>query len=263
MYIDFRNTPTKFSEFGGLKMIACAVITGICRYMTREAGWRGQTEPYPGSHCHAANDMMEYFVFDEAQIVPCYVIHLDLGRDAAKLITKLSMNPSAYINQYRKEQRKEKYVHRKLGLVVLGHGEKKRQKQALLAKAQKYFPYGFGAATGSKFVVEDVGEVSEDEEEYGIYQKDRVDNAGTTDIWAINDHTNFAREGEGEHSTEDDASEKDLEDNCEEEGEDEIAWEDQMGPEGRTKFDEYYDARKAKNKKQTQIPKRTDWKYIG
>ena len=96
------------------------------------------------------------------------------------------------------------------------------------------------------------------QQEYGIYQKDRVDNAGTTDIWAINDHTNFVLEGEGEHSSEDDASEKDLEDNGKEEGENEIAWEDQMGPEGRTKFDEYYDARKAKNKKQTQTPKRTD-----
>ena len=79
----------------------------------------------------------------------------------------------------------------------------------------------------------------------------------------FNDHTNFALEGEGEHSAEDDAYEKDLEDNGEEEGEDEIAWEDQMGPEGRTKLDEYYDARKAKNKKQTQTPKKTDWKYIG
>ena len=76
--------------------------------MTREAGWRGQAEPYPGSYCHAANDMMEHIVFDKAQIIPCFVIHLDLGRDAAKFTTKLSMNPSAYINQYREEQRKEK-----------------------------------------------------------------------------------------------------------------------------------------------------------
>lgn len=238
MYIDFRNTPTNFSEFGGLKMIACAVITGIYRHVTREAGWRGQTEPYSGSHYHAANDMMEYIVFNEVEIIPCHVIHPDLGRDAAKFITTLSMNTSAYINQYREEQRKEKYAYQNLGLVVLGPGEKKRQKQALLAKAQKYFLYEFGAASGSNFVVEDVGEVSEDEELYGIYQKDRVDNARTTDIWAINGHTNFAIEGEGEHSSEDDASEKDFGDKGKEEGENVFAWEDQMGPEGRTKFDE-------------------------
>lgn len=124
MYIDFRNTPTNFSEFGGLKMIACAVITGIYRHVTREAGWRGQTEPYSGSHYHAANDMMEYIVFNEVEIIPCHVIHPDLGRDAAKFITTLSMNTSAYINQYREEQRKEKYAYQNLGLVVLGPGRR-------------------------------------------------------------------------------------------------------------------------------------------
>ena len=36
-------------------------------------------------------------------------------------------------------------------------------------------------------------------------------------------------------------------------------WENQMGPEGRTKFDEYYEARKAKIKKRAQILRRNDW----
>ena len=47
------------------------------------------------------------------------------------------------------------------------------------------------AASGTKFVVEEVGEVSEDEEEYGVYQKDRVTSYGNgeehLDIWDPDD----------------------------------------------------------------------------
>ena len=54
-------------------------------------------------------------------------------------------------------------------------GDVQRRKEALIAKAAKYFPYGYGPKQGANFVVEDVGEVSEDEEEYGEYQADRVE----------------------------------------------------------------------------------------
>lgn len=40
-----------------------------------------------------------------------------------------------------------------------------------MAKPLKYFPYGYGAATGTSFVIEGVGEVDDDEEEYGEYQR--------------------------------------------------------------------------------------------
>jgi hypothetical protein len=148
-------------------------------------------------------------------------------------------------------------------LVVVGPGDAQRQKRALLAKAQKHFPYGFGATSGSNFVVLDVGEVSEDEEEYGVgvYQKDRLDGAEKVDIWAEGKHKTFALDGEDqfeggkESGSEDDAAAEHVADD----GEEVIAWEYQMGPEGRNKFDEYYEARKAKNKKQTPTPVRRDW----
>ena len=50
-------------------------------------------------------------------------------------------------------------------------GDKQRAKAAVFAKAAKYFPYGYGPATGCKFEVLEVGEVSEDEEDYGEYQE--------------------------------------------------------------------------------------------
>ncbi len=123
------------------------------------------------------------------------------------------------------------------------------------------FPYGFGAASGSEFLVLDVGEVSEDEEEYGVYQKDRLDGAEKVDIWAKGKHWTFALNGEDqfeeeeESGSEDDAAAEHIAD----QGEEVIAWEYQIGPEGRNKFDEYYEARKAKNKKQTPTPVRRDW----
>lgn len=259
MYTDFRFEPTRSDEFAGLKLIACAMITGVARYMTREDGWRDYNTPYPGAHCHAANNLMEYVVFDEAQIIPCYVIHLDLGRDAARYITNLSKDPIQYINDYRQQQRKQEHAEKKLGLTVLGPGDLKRQKQALMAKAQKYFPYGFGAASGPKFVVEAVADVSEDEEEYGVYQKDRVDDAGKamTDIWAMDDHTNLALDSVGDLSDEDEEPDENGKDVvADEAGEDTIHWEYAIGPEGKTNFDEYYEARKAKTKKRGRTERR-------
>ena len=54
-------------------------------------------------------------------------------------------------------------------------------------------------------MVEDIGDVSEDEEEYGVYQKDRVvkykDGQGSVDIWNLDDED--CRIGEvGEHAEE-------------------------------------------------------------
>jgi len=175
MYTHFRLWgATKFKEFAALKLIVCATIMGRCSYMTRDDGWRDQSEAFPGAHAHVANDMIECVIFDEAQIIPCYMIHFDLGHDVATYITKFSLNTAPYINNYRAEQRKQRHASQKLGSETGGPGDAQRQKQALLAKAQKYFPYGFGAASGSNFVILDVAEVSEDEEDYGTYQKDRL-----------------------------------------------------------------------------------------
>ena len=57
---------------------------GISRTMYYKNNWRELSKPYPGADYHVANEQSEYVVFDQAQIVPCYVIHLDLGRTIAK-----------------------------------------------------------------------------------------------------------------------------------------------------------------------------------
>ena len=48
--------------------------------------------------------------------------------------------------------------------------------------ARKHFPFGYGPAQGANFVVEEIGEVDEDDEEWGEYQLDR---------------NQYEREGEG------------------------------------------------------------------
>ncbi len=92
-YTGFSASPTQNSEFSGLKLLVCATIMGISSTMFREDNWRIQTEPYPGADSHVANEQYEYVVFDQAQILPCYVIHLDLGRRIAKYFDYIPTNP--------------------------------------------------------------------------------------------------------------------------------------------------------------------------
>lgn len=119
---------------------------------------------------------------------------------------------------------------------------------------------GFGAASGSRFVVEAVGEESDDEENFGIFQKDRFDDIHDgNDIWTTNDRMSFAQDGEGYLDDDDLDLDNAAQDEIErDEGGGEIAWEYEIGPQGRAKFDEYYDARKAKNKKQRESQGRKD-----
>ncbi|KAI1243711.1 hypothetical protein MGN70_013577, partial [Eutypa lata] len=48
-------------------------------------------------------------------------------------------------------------------------------KAAIYARASKYFPCDNGPSTGRRFVVEDVAEPDDDEEEYGEYQAYRIE----------------------------------------------------------------------------------------
>lgn len=80
--------------------------------------------------------------------------------------------------------RRDKPAHAKLHNEVLFPGDAQRLKQEKIARAAKFFAYGFGPVAGSHIVIEDMGEIDEDDEEYGEYQKDRL--AGKreeADIW--------------------------------------------------------------------------------
>jgi hypothetical protein len=48
-------------------------------------------------------------------------------------------------------------------------------RQEKKAAAAKYIPYGFGPAKRTAFVIEEIGETSDDEEVYGDYQGARIE----------------------------------------------------------------------------------------
>jgi hypothetical protein len=126
-------------------------------------GLTEENKAFEGADSHIANRGFEYIVFEPAQIVPVYVVHLDWGQDNAEYFMNLPQDPSNWIPQQSK-------LHPKLNKTVMAPGDRERAKAAVRAKAAKYFPYGYGPASGGRFVVEEVGEIDDDEEEYGDYQ---------------------------------------------------------------------------------------------
>ncbi|KAL8795213.1 MAG: hypothetical protein Q9195_002224 [Heterodermia aff. obscurata] len=162
-------TVTDVSKYDGLKLIVCATTMGVAAHVSRGNNFRGRDQPVEGATSHVGFSEMEYIVFNRAQILPCYVIHLDWGHAHEGFFRKLPANPWAWLAQHKSSR-----THPKLSTEVLSPGDKQRLKEARVAKAAKYLGYGFGPASGAALVIEEVGEVSEDEEDYGEFQKDRV-----------------------------------------------------------------------------------------
>jgi hypothetical protein len=157
---------TKSSQLPGLKLLVCATIMGRSAVLDYDDNWFHRNEPYPGSESHVNASQYAYIVFNSAQILPCYVLHLDwAGKDEDDVwdfVSSFSSKPSVKRKNY--DMSNYEFA-----------GDKVRKKQALIAKGQKFFAYGFGSHSGKNIVIEDVAEVSDDEEDYGEYQADRQD----------------------------------------------------------------------------------------
>ncbi|KAI1325114.1 ADP-ribosylation [Xylariaceae sp. FL0255] len=162
---------TEPNQFFGIKLLVCATLMGRTAQVFRADNWRDQSRPYPGSDSHTANDGFEYIVFESAQIIPVYVIHIDWGSDNALHFEKLPDDPTSY------RPSGSGKTHPRLLNQVIWPADAERARLAAFQRASKYFPYGFGPATGGRFVIEEVGEIDDDEEEYGEYQRARHDEA--------------------------------------------------------------------------------------
>ncbi|KAF3082590.1 hypothetical protein TWF102_001151 [Orbilia oligospora] len=183
MYSGFDATPTPATQFSGLKLIVCATIMGRPAKVTREDNWREQSKPYPNADSHVANNEYEYIVFQPRQTIPVLVIHLDWGKEHYEEFVNIPTNPLDWISQMaakRKERKNKQRYEDDEESKTLFPADIVRRKQALMARALKWFPYGYGPATGTRFVVEAVAEVSDDEEEYGEYQKDKIEGVETS-----------------------------------------------------------------------------------
>lgn len=184
---DYRSRRTDASEYHGIKLVVCATVMGRSRLMYRDDGWREESEAFEGFDSHVANEGLEYIVFSRAQTIPVYVVHLDWGANNAEYFHNLPNDPRAWAAH---SDRRSRAAEAKLTPREVCPGDLQRAKEAVFARATKWFPYGFGPAAGTRFVVEEVGEVSEDEEEYGEYQAlrgdedDDEDGQNGKDFWA-------------------------------------------------------------------------------
>ena len=127
----------------GQKLIVCAALLG----RKRQRIFRGEKENMDGYDSVVSPCQMEYVVFNSAQILPLYVLHVGDARQA--------LAPVA--TQVIGEEDRE--------LATLSM---KMRHRLLTARARKHFPLGFGPK-GANFVVEAVADVDEDEEQWGEF----------------------------------------------------------------------------------------------
>lgn len=170
-YSGYWATATRKDEIASMKLIVCGVLMGRTAGLTRGDNWREHGEAMPHADSHVANSEYEYIVFDEAQIVPCYVLHLDWGAKIAReFLESITEDSEEWVEQ----QQKKNKTHPRLASKVTYAGDVEREKAAKQAAAAKWFPYGYGPAQGTRFVIEEIGETSDDEENYGEYQDAKI-----------------------------------------------------------------------------------------
>ncbi|KAK5677195.1 hypothetical protein LTS10_010384 [Elasticomyces elasticus] len=161
------------SQVPGMRLIVCATLMGRPLEVTRAEAWQTTGVHHGRAHSHVSPNKLEYVVFDAAQIVPCYVLHLDYEAETAKrVLAGMPSNPLDVPKRVAADPRKQTgYADDDEDRMP---GAIKAKKQALKAAATKWFPYGYGTARGTNFVIEEIAEVSDDEEEYGDFQELRL-----------------------------------------------------------------------------------------
>ncbi|CAM1510118.1 Fc.00g004530.m01.CDS01 [Cosmosporella sp. VM-42] len=189
-YAAGQHVVTPVGMLPSMRLFVCATVMGRT-YRDQEGQLKVHGPLVEGYDSHFDGGF-EYIVHDERAMLPCYVIHLDLGSaEAKKALDEAQRNPvQFYWNRPAKQ--KQGYTEKQ----KLAPGDLKRDREAKKAAAMKWFPYGFGPATGTRFVIEEVGDISDDEEEYGDWQADKhaftnthanlvvqEDESGTYDDW--------------------------------------------------------------------------------
>ncbi|KAF1999036.1 ADP-ribosylation [Amniculicola lignicola CBS 123094] len=177
LYSDPSDNTRHPSQLPGLKLIVCATVMGRAATMLWEDNWMARSEPYPGADSHVNGGQLAYIVFNSAQILPCYVLHLDWEeQDDTQIFNFVSQFSNSYNPSVgRKNFSDEGFI---------STGDLQRQKQERLAKGRKFFAYGFGPITGDRIVIEEVADYDDDEEDYGDYQAQRVGGeTAKTNIW--------------------------------------------------------------------------------
>lgn len=173
-YSAYNSPETHPYKIASEKLVVCATILGRTTILSGKDDLRDilqdKSEPMDRSDSHAVLDegAVQYVVFNEAQIIPCYVIHMDLGvEEARKDMEELPLDPPAGNQEH--DGDKNNKPSPKLTKAAMSSSDLECEQAAKQAAASKRLPFGFGPATGTTFVVDEIGETSDDEEYYGEY----------------------------------------------------------------------------------------------
>jgi hypothetical protein len=113
---------------------------------------RQNSEVEEGYDSHVSPSKMEYVIFNPAQLLPLFVLHLGSASRKDMIPRQLDSFGGGYsVN----------------GMPI---EYSSLTKLSLTERARKYLPLGYGAATGTKFVVEAIAPVDDDEEFWGEFQ---------------------------------------------------------------------------------------------
>jgi hypothetical protein len=159
------------ADVPGLRMVVCATLMGRPVEVSRDAARRMEVLCHEQSDSHVSPSALKYIVFSSAQIIPCYVLHLDYGSEAAKKHMKMYASQKPQKPTWKELKLQSRVDRGTQDKIEETPAVKQAKKEALKAAASKWFPYGYGPATGTNFVIEEIGDVSDDEEEYGECQE--------------------------------------------------------------------------------------------
>jgi hypothetical protein len=158
------------ADVPGIRIVVCATLMGRPLQVLRSETRRTEGLASNQADSHVSPIGLEYIVFDAAQIIPCYVLHLDYGSEQVR------RHFAAFRDKPRKNFKAPSKLQSRVDWGTQAEFEdcpvaKQANKETLKAAASKWFPYGFGPATGSDFVIEEIGDVYDDEEDYGELQE--------------------------------------------------------------------------------------------
>lgn len=165
-YTNGEKTNWSKKSVGGRKIIVCAQLMG--RSVVTSSGQWGNIATIMDADSQVTPDQLEYIVFDPAMVLPCYVIHYEEAHEDHEDNENDSEDDSAWTNSSNANRLSNKFGP------TLAPGDAQRRKSEIFARGSKWFPYGYGPATNGRFVIEDVAEIDDDEEEWGNYQEDRA-----------------------------------------------------------------------------------------
>lgn len=128
------------SDVPGMRIVVCATLMGRALQVERATARGAENLLRENVHSHVSPNRLEYIVFNSAQIIPCYVLHLDYGAEhARKEFEKLVADPTGFF----KQRRSAKEPRNKWGVQEeQSPGDVQRKKAELKAAARKWFPYG-------------------------------------------------------------------------------------------------------------------------